>query len=94
VGDARLGEDINIGCGVVFVNYDGQHKNITTIGDGAFIGCNTNLISPVNVADGAYIAAGTTVTRDVPAEALVIGRSRQMVKEGWAKGRYHIKRKK
>ena len=94
VGDARLGEDINIGCGVVFVNYDGQHKNITTVGDGAFIGCNTNLISPVNVADGAYIAAGTTVTKDVPAEALVIGRSRQMVKEGWAKGRYHIKRKK
>lgn len=92
VGDAQLGEDINIGCGVVFVNYDGKEKNITTVGDGAFIGCNTNLVSPVQVGEGAYIAAGTTVTRDVPADALAIGRSKALIKEGWAKGRYKVHR--
>ena len=93
VGDAELGEDINIGCGVVFVNFDGKEKNKTVVGDGAFIGCNTNLISPVQVGDGAYIAAGTTVTKDVPAEALAIGRARELVKANWAKGRYQIHRK-
>ena len=93
VGDAELGEDINIGCGVVFVNFDGKEKNKTVVGDGAFIGCNTNLISPVQVGEGAYIAAGTTVTKDVPAEALAIGRARELVKANWAKGRYQIHRK-
>ena len=93
VGDARLGEDINIGCGVVFVNYDGTEKNISTVADGAFIGCNTNLVAPVNVGEGAYIAAGTTITRDVPSGSLAIGRVRQSVKEGWARGRYKIHRK-
>ena len=65
---------------------------MTTVGDGAFIGCNTNLISPVQVGEGAYIAAGTTVTKDVPADALAIGRARELVKTGWAKGRYKIHR--
>lgn len=88
VGDADLGEDINIGCGVVFVNYDGQVKSRSTVGDGAFIGCNTNLIAPVNVGENAYIAAATTVTKDIPDNAFAIGRSRQLVKEEWAKGRY------
>ena len=92
VGDARLGEDINIGCGVVFVNYDGIEKNISTVGDGAFIGCNSNIVAPVNIEEGAYIAAGTTITRDVPEGALAIGRVRQSVKEGWAKGKYKIHR--
>lgn len=92
VGDAQLGEDINIGCGVVFVNFDGKEKKMTTVGDGAFIGCNTNLISPVQVGAGAYIAAGTTVTKDVPEDALAIGRARELVKAGWAKGRYKIHR--
>ena len=88
VGDAELGEEINIGCGVVFVNYNGKQKFKTKVGDRAFIGCNTNLISPVNVGEGAYIAAGATVTKDIPADALCIARAREVIKPGWAKGRY------
>ena len=87
VGDSDVGRDVNIGCGVVFVNYDGKNKNRTTIDDEAFIGCNVNLISPVHVHGGAYIAAGTTVTEDVPEDALVIGRCRQEIKEKKALGR-------
>jgi bifunctional UDP-N-acetylglucosamine pyrophosphorylase/glucosamine-1-phosphate N-acetyltransferase len=83
IGDADLGKDINVGCGVVFVNYDGKRKYRSKIGDRVFIGCNTNLISPVNVGDGAYIAAGTTVTEDVPDDAFAIGRARQTVKRDW-----------
>ena len=88
VGDAELGEEINIGCGVVFVNYNGKQKFKTKVGDRAFIGCNTNLVSPVNVGEGAYIAAGATVTKDIPADALCIARAREVIKPGWAKGRY------
>lgn len=87
IGDSDLGNDINLGCGVVFVNYDGTNKYRSTIEDGAFIGCNTNLVSPVNVGKGAYIAAGTTVTKDVPEDALCVGRARQKVIEGWAEER-------
>ena len=87
IGDSDLGNDINLGCGVVFVNYDGTNKYRSTIEDGAFIGCNTNLVSPVNVGRGAYIAAGTTVTKNVPEDALCVGRARQKVIEGWAKER-------
>ncbi len=87
VGDADLGKNINLGCGVVFVNYDGKHKHRTTVEDDAFIGCNTNLVSPVRVGSGAYVAAATTVTEDVPAGAFAIGRSRQTVKEGWVEQR-------
>lgn len=83
VGDARFGKDINVGCGVVVVNYDGREKYRTEVGDHAFIGCNTNLISPVEVGADAYIAAGTTVTENVPPHVLVIGRSRQEVIEDW-----------
>ena len=79
---------INIGCGVVFVNYDGQNKGRSTVQDGAFIGCNTNLIAPVNVGKNSYIAAGATVTKDVPDDALLIARSRETVLPGWAKGKY------
>ncbi len=88
VGDAVLGSEVNLGCGVVFANFDGQEKYISTVGDKAFIGCNTNLISPVRVGKGAYIAAGTTITKDIPPDALVIGRVKEVVKPGWAKGRY------
>lgn len=84
IGDSDVGALCNFGCGVVTANYDGKKKHRTTIGDRAFIGCNTNLISPVNVGEGAYTAAGTTVDEDVPAGALAIGRVRQTVKEGWA----------
>ena len=83
VGDSDLGRDINLGCGVVFVNYDGKAKHRTTVEDHAFIGCNVNLISPVHVGQDAYIAAGSTVTEDVPAGAFSIARARQTNKEGW-----------
>ena len=87
IGDSDVGRDVNIGCGVVFVNYDGTNKARSTVGDGAFIGCNSNLVSPVKVEDGAYIAAGSTVTEDVPEDALCIARARQKNIEGWAKER-------
>lgn len=84
VGDSDVGEDCNFGCGTITCNYDGFKKHRTTIGSHVFVGCNTNLIAPVAVEDGAFIAAGTTVARDVPQDALVIGRVRQEVKEDWA----------
>lgn len=83
IGDADLGEDINVGCGTVFVNYDGKNKHRSTIGDRVFIGCNANIVSPVTVGDNAYIAAGSTITRDVPSSALAIARSRQENKENY-----------
>lgn len=84
IGDADIGENVNLGCGVVFVNYDGKNKHRSTVGDGCFIGCNVNLVSPVDVGDGAYIAAGSTVTKDIPKDALSVGRARQKNIENWA----------
>ena len=84
VGDSDVGKNVNFGCGVVTVNYDGENKNRTKIGDYAFIGCNTNLVAPVSVGDKAYTAAGSTITKDVPNGALAIARSRQENKEDWA----------
>lgn len=84
VGDSDVGERVNFGCGCVTVNYDGQHKARCTIGNDAFIGCNTNLVAPVTVGNGAYTAAGSTITEDVPSDALGIARARQQVKDGWA----------
>lgn len=83
IGDARLGKDVNVGCGVVCVNYDGKRKQRVTVGDHAFIGCNVNLIAPVEVEHDSYIAAGSTITDRVPAKALAIARARQVNKEGW-----------
>lgn len=83
IGDSDVGESVNFGCGTVTVNYDGKNKSRCKIGDGAFIGCNTNLIAPVEVGDKAYIAAGSTITDNVPGEALSIARARQVNKEGW-----------
>lgn len=88
IGDSDFGKRINVGCGVVVVNYDGQNKHRTTVGDGAFIGCNTNLVSPVHLGDGAYTAAGSTITEDIPENSLGIARARQENKIGWAKGKY------
>lgn len=85
VGDAEVGQRVNLGCGVVIVNYDGRVKNRTIIGDDAFIGCNVNLVSPVEVHDHAYVAAGSTITDEVPSFSLGIARSRQVVKEEWVK---------
>lgn len=83
VGDAEIGKNVNLGCGVVVVNYDGKNKNKTVVEDNAFIGCNVNLISPVVVKSGAYIAAGSTIVSEVPENALAIARSKQTIKEEW-----------
>ena len=83
LGDATIGEEVNIGAGTITCNYDGVSKNPTTIEDGAFIGSDTQLIAPVRVGKGAYVAAGTSVTDDVPEGALAISRGRQTNKEGW-----------
>ena len=87
VGDSDLGKDINLGCGVVFVNYDGKAKHRCRVGDQAFIGCNSNLVAPVHIGSKAYVAAGSTITEDVPDEAMYIARSRGVVKEGWVQKR-------
>ena len=84
IGDSDVGKYCNFGCGTVTCNYDGKDKFRTTIGDYCFIGCNTNLVAPVKVGDGAYTAAGSTITQDVPAQALGIARERQTNLEGWA----------
>lgn len=83
IGDSDIGAGVNFGCGTVTCNYDGKNKSRCTIGDGAFIGCNTNLIAPVKVGDKAYIAAGSTITDDIPGDALSIARAKQVNKEGW-----------
>lgn len=83
IGDSDVGERVNFGCGTVTCNYDGKKKYRTTIGDDCFIGCNTNFVSPINVGDGAYIAAGSTITEDIPEGSLSIARARQVNKEGW-----------
>jgi len=85
VGDADIGESCNIGCGVVFVNYDGKNKFRTCVEDGAFIGSNSNLVAPLCIGKNAFIAAGSTVTQDVPEDALCIARERQVNKPEWVK---------
>lgn len=87
VGDTDMGAGVNIGSGTITVNYDGHKKHRTVIEDRAFIGCNTNLVAPVRVGAGAYIAAGSTITQDVPAQALGVARARQTNIDGWAKNR-------
>lgn len=77
IGDAQIGKDVNLGCGSITVNYDGKTKFLTKVEDGAFVGCNSNLIAPVVVGKGAYIAAGSTITKDVPNDALAVARERQ-----------------
>lgn len=94
VGDSDVGDNCNFGCGTVTCNYDGFKKFRTTIGSNVFVGCNTNFVPPVKVGDGAFIAAATTVTNDVPEDAMVIGRSKQTVKEGWAAANREKKGKK
>jgi len=83
VGDSDLGAKINLGCGVVFVNYDGWEKRRSVVGDGAFIGCNVNIVAPVKIGEGAYIAAGGTVTKDVEPGALFIARDKGRSIEDW-----------
>lgn len=83
IGDAEVGEKVNIGCGSITVNYDGKNKYLTKIEDGVFVGCNSNLVAPVTVGKGAYVAAGSTITKDVPGNALAIARAQQMNKEDY-----------
>ena len=85
IGDADLGEGINIGCGTVTVNYDGKKKHRTVIEDHAFVGCNANLVAPVTVGNGAYVAAGSTITKNVPPDALGVARARQANLADWVK---------
>lgn len=89
VGDAVLGKHINIGAGVIFVNYDGYKKHQTVVEDNAFVGCNSNLVAPVTVKAGSYVAAGSTITKEVPEDSLAIARARQENKIGWAATRNH-----
>jgi len=84
LGDADVGEGTNIGAGVITCNYDGVHKHRTTIGKRAFVGSDSTLVAPVTIEDGAYVGAGSCITKNVPAGSLAVARSRQVVKEGWA----------
>ena len=84
VGDTDLGQRINLGCGTVTVNYDGKSKYRCTVEDDCFIGCNTNMVAPVTIGKGSYVAAGSTITENVPAGSLAIARERQTNKPGWA----------
>lgn len=83
IGDSDIGKNVNFGCGCVTVNYTGKEKFRTTVGDNAFIGCNTNLVAPVKIGDYGYTAAGSTITDDVPENSLGIARARQVNKENW-----------
>ena len=84
LGDAEIGSNVNVGCGTITVNYDGVSKHKTIVGNDSFIGCNSNLVAPVEIGQGAYVAAGSTITKDVPDQALAIARERQTNKEGYA----------
>jgi bifunctional UDP-N-acetylglucosamine pyrophosphorylase/glucosamine-1-phosphate N-acetyltransferase len=87
LGDAEIGSGVNIGAGTITCNYDGVAKHKTVIGDKVFIGSDSALVAPIVIGEGAYIGAGSTITKDVPADALAVARGRQVTKEGWAKNR-------
>jgi bifunctional UDP-N-acetylglucosamine pyrophosphorylase/glucosamine-1-phosphate N-acetyltransferase len=87
LGDADIGAGVNVGAGTITCNYDGAHKHMTVIEDGAFIGSDSTLVAPVRIGKSAYVASGSTITEYVPADALALGRTRQIIKEGWARQR-------
>ena len=87
LGDAQIGSRVNVGAGTITCNYDGHNKHRTVIGEDTFVGSDVSLVAPVTIGRGAVIGAGSVVTEDVPADALVLGRARQVVKPGWAKAR-------
>jgi bifunctional UDP-N-acetylglucosamine pyrophosphorylase / glucosamine-1-phosphate N-acetyltransferase len=93
LGDAEIGENVNIGAGTITCNYDGVNKYKTIIGDGSFIGSDSTLVAPVAIGTGAYVGAGSCITRDVPDDSLAIGRGQQVVKEGWAKEKREQRKK-
>ena len=92
IGDTQCGKNVNWGCGCVTVNYDGKYKHKTIIGDNVFIGCNTNLVAPLNIGNNVFIAAGSTITDDIPDEAFSIARERQITKEDYAR-KYNYNKK-
>ncbi len=94
LGDAVIGENVNVGAGTITCNYDGQQKHQTTIADGVFVGSNSTLVAPLTISEGAYVAAGSTITKDVEADSLVLGRAHQVDKPGWAKKRRERKNSK
>jgi len=87
LGDAEIGAGVNVGAGTITCNYDGVHKHKTEIGDGVFVGSDSTLVAPVKIGKGAYVAAASCITEDVPEDALALGRPRQTIKEGWAKAK-------
>ena len=87
LGDAKIGDKTNVGAGTITCNYDGTNKHKTTIGNDSFIGTNSSLVAPVNIGKGAYVGAGSVITKDVPDEALAVGRGKQVIKEDWAKNK-------
>jgi bifunctional UDP-N-acetylglucosamine pyrophosphorylase/glucosamine-1-phosphate N-acetyltransferase len=87
LGDTEIGEGVNVGAGTITCNYDGVHKHKTVIEDGVFVGSDSTLVAPVRIGKGAYIAAASCITEDVPADSLALGRARQTVKEGWARAK-------
>ena len=93
LGDAEIGAEVNIGAGTITCNYDGVHKHKTIIGDGVFVGSDSTLVAPVHVGKGAYVGAASCVTDDVPDDALVVGRARQVIKEGWAREKRAARKK-
>jgi bifunctional UDP-N-acetylglucosamine pyrophosphorylase/glucosamine-1-phosphate N-acetyltransferase len=94
IGDSTVGRDTNIGAGTITCNYDGYSKHKTAIGDGVFIGSNSCLVAPLEIGDGALVAAGSVITQNVPADSLGLGRAQQTVKPGWAKKRRALLDKK
>jgi bifunctional UDP-N-acetylglucosamine pyrophosphorylase/glucosamine-1-phosphate N-acetyltransferase len=94
LGDAVIGAGVNIGAGTITCNYDGVNKHTTIIEDGVFVGSDSTLVAPVRVGKGAYVAAASCITEDVPEDALAIGRGRQIVKEGWARERRAARKSK
>ncbi|HEV8523666.1 MAG TPA: DapH/DapD/GlmU-related protein, partial [Terriglobales bacterium] len=87
LGDVVVGENVNVGAGTITCNFDGVRKHLTVIEDDAFVGSDSTLVAPVRIGKGAYVAAGSSITEDVPADALGIARGRQVNKEGWAQSR-------
>ncbi len=85
LGDAEIGEGVNIGAGTITCNYDGVHKHRTVIGSGVFVGSDSTLVAPVKIGDGAYVGAASCITQDVPPDSLALGRAQQVLKEGWAR---------
>jgi bifunctional UDP-N-acetylglucosamine pyrophosphorylase/glucosamine-1-phosphate N-acetyltransferase len=87
LGDADIGDNSNVGAGTITCNYDGKDKHKTTVGENSFIGTNSSLVAPVNIGKGAYVGAGSVITKDVPDESLAVARGKQVIKEDWAKNK-------